>query len=211
MYNKRNKQYLGQQLQQKIDNTTVIIFGVGAVGSRLADLLARQGFKLIVVDFDKIEAHNAGTQLYGLNEVGAYKVNALRTRIYQATKQGITVIRKKITEENLHRELRHVETALAVDCFDNREGRHLVRSWAHRKGIPLLHVGLGEDCGQVTWDDRYTLPQDVDENGACDYALALNVIVLAAVTASQTIIQWLRDGTRNSWFITMNDLQITKA
>src|SRR3954471_6052347 len=64
----------------------VVICGAGALGSNLADNLARQGVaRIAAIDHDRVEEHNVGTQLYGENEVGVWKVEALRNRLFRAT------------------------------------------------------------------------------------------------------------------------------
>ena len=56
--------------QDKLAAARITVCGAGALGSHLADNLARQGAaKLAVVDFDRVEAHNVGTQLYRRDEV----------------------------------------------------------------------------------------------------------------------------------------------
>jgi tRNA A37 threonylcarbamoyladenosine dehydratase len=50
----------------------VVIRAAGALGSQLADNLARQGFQqLRVIDRDCVEEHNVSTQLYGESDVGS--------------------------------------------------------------------------------------------------------------------------------------------
>ena len=77
--------YRGAELLARLESTSVTLCGAGALGSLLADNLARQGVRRWkVIDRDRVEEHNAGTQLYGQSEVGAWKVEALRTRLFRA-------------------------------------------------------------------------------------------------------------------------------
>jgi hypothetical protein len=59
-------------------NESVVIGGAGGIGSWLAFFLARIGFNISIYDFDIIEEHNLGGQLFQANQVGSYKVDAVR-------------------------------------------------------------------------------------------------------------------------------------
>src|SRR5690242_13627459 len=88
--------YRGEGQLAKLRDLRLAICGAGALGSNLADNLARQGFaRLRVIDHDRVEAHNVGTQLYGESEVGLWKVDALRNRLFRATGVEIESVRKE--------------------------------------------------------------------------------------------------------------------
>jgi molybdopterin/thiamine biosynthesis adenylyltransferase len=55
-----------------------VVGGAGGIGSWLTFLLSRVGYKAIVFDFDIVEAHNIGGQLYGKSHIGKHKVVALK-------------------------------------------------------------------------------------------------------------------------------------
>ena len=62
--------------------TDVHIIGVGATGSWIAYILAKMGVaKIHVWDFDQVEAHNLPNQIFGRQDVGRNKVDALRDRL----------------------------------------------------------------------------------------------------------------------------------
>src|SRR5262245_58065848 len=91
--------YRGVDQVAMLANQQLTICGTGALGSQLADNLARQAFRqLRVIDRDRIEEHNVGTQLFGESEVGAWKVEVLRQRVFRATGVEIEAIRKELTE-----------------------------------------------------------------------------------------------------------------
>jgi molybdopterin/thiamine biosynthesis adenylyltransferase len=60
------------------DSEPVMIGGAGGIGSWLAFFLAKIGYSPIVYDFDIIEEHNLGGQLFRQKDVGSYKVGALQ-------------------------------------------------------------------------------------------------------------------------------------
>ena len=58
--------------------TPITIVGAGAVGSKIFEALICLGLKdIIVYDFDKIEHQNIANQLFTVNDVDKYKVDAL--------------------------------------------------------------------------------------------------------------------------------------
>jgi len=62
------------------------VIGCGAVGSRVMMALAKLGIdKLRAFDMDKVESHNIPNQIYGLQDVGEYKVEALQQIVERTT------------------------------------------------------------------------------------------------------------------------------
>ncbi len=71
--------YRGRDALERLGHVKLIVCGAGALGSLLVDSLVRQGVRHVtVIDHDRVEARNVGTQLYGQGDVGAFKVDALR-------------------------------------------------------------------------------------------------------------------------------------
>lgn len=57
---------------------SVIIGGAGGIGSWLNFFLNKIGYKTIIYDFDTIEEHNLGGQLFKQSDIGKPKVDAVR-------------------------------------------------------------------------------------------------------------------------------------
>lgn len=200
--------YRGDELAAKLSAARLTICGVGAVGSNLADTLARQGVtRLRAIDHDRVEEHNVSTQLYGESDVGVWKVEALRNRLFRAVGIEIEAVRKELGESNARSLLK--ESDLLIDAFDNSHSRQLVQGHARALGVPCLHVGLHEDYAEVVWDEHYRVPRDVAATqAACDYPLARNLVILAVVVASEAIVRWLGTGQRTSSTATLGDLAV---
>jgi len=57
----------------------ITVIGAGGIGSWVTFALAKMGFEHIrVYDPDKVAIENVGNQLYGISDIGKYKVEALR-------------------------------------------------------------------------------------------------------------------------------------
>ena len=74
----------GKDNMKKIHNSRVIVFGIGGVGSYVAEALVRSGIGAIdIVDDDKICLSNLNRQLYALHStIGKYKVDVAEERIH---------------------------------------------------------------------------------------------------------------------------------
>ncbi len=76
----RNLGILGEERQEKLRNSTIPVFGVGALGSVSAEILVRSGVGgLRIVDIDHFEASNLNRQLHCYNStLGEHKVDATK-------------------------------------------------------------------------------------------------------------------------------------
>ncbi len=198
--------YRGREQIAKLANQQLTICGAGALGSHLADNLARQGFRqLHVIDRDRVEEHNISTQLYGESDVGAWKVEVLRQRLFRATGIEIEALRKELGERTARTLLQ--EGGLVLDTFDNSASRRLVQEQCRALRLPCLHIGLYADYGEVIWDEQYRVPQDV-AGDVCDYPLARNLILLVVAVASEAILRFALAGERKDFSVTLRDFAI---
>ena len=198
--------YRGSDLLARLEATPVTLCGAGAIGSLLADNLARQGIRRWkVIDRDRVEEHNAGTQLYGQSEVGAWKVEALRTRLFRAAGVEVEAVPKELSERNARSLLKG--SGIAIDAFDNSAARRLVQEHCRAAAIPCLHVGLNADYAEIIWDPLYRVPNDV-AGDVCDYPMARNLVLLAVAVASEAVVRYIRDRSEGTWTITLGDFAI---
>lgn len=198
--------YRGTEAVSRLESVPITLCGAGALGSLLADNLARQGFRLArVIDSDRVEEHNVGTQLYGESEVGAWKVDALRNRLFRTVGVEIEVVAKELTERNARSLLKG--PGLLIDTFDNATARRLVQKRCRAEDVPCLHIGLFADYAEIIWDEDYRVPRDVGVN-VCDYPMARNLVLLAVAVASESLVRFLLHGSKENWSATLRDLAI---
>ena len=63
-------------------NAAVHVIGVGAIGSHVAEQLARMGLPAMTLwDFDTVDEHNIPNQLYGHGDIGFPKVDMLAAQL----------------------------------------------------------------------------------------------------------------------------------
>lgn len=82
---------------EKLDKK-IIIIGAGGIGSWTALALLKMGcINVTVLDFDGIEEHNLGSQIYNTNDIGKEKVNALKDKLVPLVSQEPQILNKKWT------------------------------------------------------------------------------------------------------------------
>jgi molybdopterin/thiamine biosynthesis adenylyltransferase len=198
--------YRGPDAAAKLAAVRITLCGAGALGSNLADTLARQGFRTLrVIDRDRVEEHNVGTQVYGEADVGAWKVDVLRGHLFRATGVEIEALRTELTERTVRKLLKGSD--VVVDTFDNSASRRLVQEHCRAEGLVCLHAGLFADYGEVVWDEAYRVPGDVGTD-VCDYPLARNLILLTVAVTAEMLVRWVLENTRENWSITLRDFAV---
>ena len=105
---------------ENIQKKTVILAGVGGIGSFVGFLLARmKPVAMFIYDNDAVEAVNMSGQLYGQSDLGRTKVSALAEMIRNYANYGsVFAISERFTEES--------EASDIMICgFDNMAARKL--------------------------------------------------------------------------------------
>lgn len=97
----------------------IVIGGSGGIGSWLSFFLASIGYNLHVYDFDVVEEHNLGGQLFSINDCGMQKVEALNRNISNFRGETITTYNEKFTEDSL-------VSPIMISAFDNMEARKVM-------------------------------------------------------------------------------------
>lgn len=139
--------HIGQNGQKSIEKSTVVIIGVGALGTVSSEMLARAGVKkLILVDRDYVEETNLQRQSL-FTERDA--VN--QTPKVVAAKEQLREIRSDLAIETY---IEHCDAQLLLsvaqgadlilDGTDNFETRLLINDVAYKLGIPWIYAACVE-------------------------------------------------------------------
>ena len=200
--------YRGEDLLGRLAQARLVVCGAGALGSLLCDNLVRHGARnLLIIDRDRVEEHNLGTQVYNRADIGARKAEALAAHLFRAMGTEVEAVAKELAERNVAKLLRGAD--LVFDCFDNSASRRLVAEHCAAQGLDCLHLGVHTDYGAVEWNQGYRVPQDVLAPGACDYPLARNLLLVVIALGSEAALQFLADGSRNAYEFTLRDLTVS--
>ena len=99
---RRTELLLGDELMERLSSKSVIIFGVGGVGSWCAESMVRSGIKhLTIVDSDRVCITNINRQLMATTKtVGQVKVDSLKERLLSINPSAeITALQQIFTAE----------------------------------------------------------------------------------------------------------------
>ena len=201
--------YRGEEAMARLAAAHITLCGAGTLGSQLAEHLLRQGVRqLTVIDLDRVEQHNLGTQNYEEGDIGAFKVDALRARCYRATGVEIAVVSQPLTERNAAKPLR--KSDLVLDAFDTSASRRLVTETCAALQRPCLHLGMSADYGEIHWNEGYRVPGDVVAPDVCAYPLARNLALLVVAIGAEVALRFLLAGERANYSVTLRDLTINR-
>ncbi len=117
----RIEQLLGTEALHKLNNSKVTIFGLGGVGSYVAESLARSGIgHLVLVDADTVATSNINRQLPALHStLGRYKTEIVQARLSDINPHcDIEIISKFYHPGDFH-EFVATDTDCIVDAIDS--------------------------------------------------------------------------------------------
>ncbi len=142
---------IGLDGQRKLARTSVLIVGVGGLGTAVATYLAALGIgRLVLVDGDRVSRSDLNRQiLYDEDDVGKPKalVAAIKLKKFNPFIEVVPVA-EELNEKNVDELVKEVDAV--VDALDNWRTRFLLndRCVAYRK--PLVHGGVEGFYGQIT-------------------------------------------------------------
>ena len=90
---------------KKIQDSNVIIFGIGGVGSYAAESLVRVGLgNITLVDYDIIDVTNINRQVHATTKtIGLPKVKVMKDRLLEINPNlNISIYEEKVSADNRH-------------------------------------------------------------------------------------------------------------
>lgn len=135
-YLERVNALLTAEERERLQAAKVLVCGVGGVGSFVCEALARSGIgKLVIADFDRIEASNLNRQLLSTKEnIGEKKVTALRKRLESVAEATVEVLDIRIDEAfKLDPTFTYV-----IDCIDDIPAKFALVLECARQGVPYI-------------------------------------------------------------------------
>lgn len=130
-YFHRTQLLLGVENINKISNTSVILFGVGGVGSWCAESLIRSGIEnLTIVDSDRVCATNINRQLQATSStIGNVKVNELKKRLVDINPDAEITALQKIYSPGNSDSFNLSSFGYIIDAIDSLSNKiHLIES-----------------------------------------------------------------------------------
>ncbi|MDG6933162.1 MAG: molybdopterin-synthase adenylyltransferase MoeB [Nitrososphaerota archaeon] len=142
---------VGVNGQKKLKAASVLVVGVGGLGTPAATYLAAAGVGRIgLVDFDRIEFSNLHRQvLYSEEDVGKSKVEVARTRLMAVNPNVvIETYPVRLDSSNALDIIRNYDVIL--DGTDNFPTRYLVNDASVLVGKPVVHSSIYRFEGQAS-------------------------------------------------------------
>jgi molybdopterin/thiamine biosynthesis adenylyltransferase len=142
----------GAAAQEKLKKSKVFVAGAGGLGSSVLYYLAAAGIgNLLLCDYDRIDISNLNRQiLHRYDRIGMPKVESAQASLREFNPFiSITPINKKISIKNAGDLV--AGSDLIIDCLDNFKTRHILNRVSVRFHIPMIHAGVSEFRGQMTF------------------------------------------------------------
>ena len=141
---------VGPEGQEKLKKASVLIIGIGGLGSSVIQYLNAAGVgKIGIVDYDKVELSNLNRQLiYKENDLGKSKVDVAKnyiSKLNSSTK--IEIFEMRIDEKNLPNIIRDYD--ILADCTDNLETRLSINDVCTKFKKKSVVSAVGGFFGQI--------------------------------------------------------------
>ncbi|WP_317947026.1 tRNA threonylcarbamoyladenosine dehydratase [Clostridioides difficile] len=153
---------------EKLNNSNIIVFGVGGVGSFTVEALARAGVgNITIVDFDDVDITNINRQIPALHStVGRYKVDVMEERILDINPNiNIKKIRSLYNQDTSD-EILTERYDYVVDAIDMVSSKiHLIET-CEKKGLKIISsMGMGNKL-----DPTKIVVTDIHKTSTCPLA-----------------------------------------
>ena len=127
-----------------LKNAKIAIAGCGGLGSNVAVALARAGVgRMIIVDFDKVEASNLNRQHFFTSDIGKSKIGAIKPYLKKVNhKIKLDLYKLKLTKEDIAEIFKDAD--ILIEAFDKAESKQwLIEAWCKAYPDRPIIVGSG--------------------------------------------------------------------
>jgi len=146
--------------QQKIIDSTMLIIGMGGLGSPTALYLAAAGVgHIVIADFDQVELSNLQRQIiHSTSDIGDDKVNSAKAKLLELNPNiKVTVANEIMHSDNLASLIKDVDVVL--DGTDNFESRFEINKACVECHKPLISAAVIRFEGQISVFKGYKVDQ----------------------------------------------------
>lgn len=185
--------------QDKLRNSKITLIGCGALGTTIANNLARCGIgNITIVDRDIIELNNLQRQsLYDENDIGMPKASTLSNKLKKINSDiKIKPIIVDLNNKNIEKIIKNSD--LVLDGTDNMQIRFLINDVCVKNNIPWIYGGAIKTEGMTMNIIPHKTPclrcliENIPKPGSlptCDTVGVLNTIpsVIADIQSTETI------------------------
>lgn len=158
----RTEALIGKESLKKLQNSNIIVFGLGGVGSYVVEGLVRAGIQSIcIIDKDIVDITNINRQLIADTEtVGKAKVDVQEERILKINPLAkVTKLKEFVNKDNIEEimnETTHID--YVVDAIDTVSAKLEIIKYCNKNNIKIIScMGTGNklDASKFEITDIY--------------------------------------------------------
>jgi len=141
---------IGEAGQQKILDASVLIIGMGGLGSPAALYLAAAGVgRIIISDYDQVEDSNLQRQIiHRTQDIGELKAHSAKRTLAEINPDcDVEAIDRQLDEDELEKLAEQVDVVL--DCTDNFPSRFMINRVCVKTATPLVSGAAIRMEGQI--------------------------------------------------------------
>ncbi|MFW3145495.1 MAG: sulfur carrier protein ThiS adenylyltransferase ThiF [Thermoplasmatota archaeon] len=191
------------EMAERLKRSFVGIAGAGGLGSNVAVALARAGVgRLLVVDFDRVEASNLNRQYFFRDQVGRLKVEALKENIERiGSGTVVDIMDRKLEKGRMHEVFGEVDVVVEALDLAETKAQFIKDVLTNLRGKPLVAAsgvaGIGRSDHVVVerFGDLY-LVQDHGARSSDEEVLLAPKVGLFANYQANIVLEILSGGGR---------------
>lgn len=136
----RTEKLIGSEALDRLKKSSVIVFGLGGVGSYTVEALARAGVgSLTLVDGDTVSASNINRQLYALHStLGMPKTQAAKERCLDINPACAVTVKNDFVKAENAPDFFTENYDYCVDAIDDTDAKTALALVCREKEIPLI-------------------------------------------------------------------------
>jgi sulfur carrier protein ThiS adenylyltransferase len=188
----------------ELNRAAVGIAGLGGLGSRVSCALARVGVgKLIIADFDVVEPSNLNRQQYFIDQIGSYKVTAMKDTLARVNPHvEVVTHRVRLTAVNIPEIFAGVN--VVAECFDRADQKQMIvetvlgkmKDTAVVSVSGLAGYGRSNIIQTRKLSPRHILVGDLESASGPGRGLMAPRVGVAAYHQANAIVELLVDGAK---------------
>ena len=151
----RTEMLIGTEKQEKLKTSKIAIFGIGGVGSYVAEALARSGIQnFILVDNDKVSVTNINRQIIANTKtIGQYKIDLMKERILDINPNAKVQTYKTFFMPDNNENILDNSIDYIIDAIDTVTAKIYLVEQANKLNIPIISsMGTGNKLNPLMFE-----------------------------------------------------------
>ena len=164
---------LGSAALEKLNNSTVAVFGVGGVGGYAVEALARSGVgEIHLIDSDRVALSNINRQIIATHDtVGQYKTEAMRQRILSINPDAKVFCYNLFFDESTKCQFDFIKFDYVIDAIDSLSAKVELIATAKESGCEIISaMGAGNKLDPTLFEVA-----DISKTSVCPLARAVRI------------------------------------